>query len=92
MCCRFLTHTVHCSACRKAYAAMQLFQRLALVAAAVLFFAACAAVSYTGLSAPVMVLGALSAVALAAARRLRNTAQNFVFVDYDEHHISKRSS
>ena len=82
---------MHCTACRKAFSAMQLIQTITLVAAAVLFFAACAAVAYTGFSVATGLLAALSAGALAAAGRLHNTIQHFVFVDYDEHHTSKRS-
>lgn len=82
---------MHCSACRKAYNAMQLLQKVAHMAAAVLFFAACAAIANTGFSVAVGLLGALSAGALAAAGKLRSAVHRFVFVDYDEHHTSKRS-
>ncbi|BDA42255.1 Pheophorbide a oxygenase, chloroplastic [Coccomyxa sp. Obi] len=86
---RFLTHTVHCNACRQAYAAMQQLQKLACVATGILFFAACAAVAYKGFCLAVLGLGALSGVGLAVASRLQASIQRFVFVDYDEHHISK---
>ncbi len=70
---------------------MQLLHRVAYMAAGILFFAACAAVAYKGLSLAVMGLGALSGMCLAVASKLQASLQRFVFVDYDEHHISKQS-
>lgn len=82
---------MHCSACRQAHAAMQLLQKLAYIATGLLFFAACATVAYQGLSLAALGLAALSGVGLAVASRLQSSVQRFVFVDYDEHHISKKS-
>lgn len=71
---------------------MMLLQMIARLAAAVLFFAACAAVAYTGLHPAVAFFGVLSAASIAAASKLQRSIQRFIFVDYDEHHTSKRPS
>jgi hypothetical protein len=101
---RFNSHTVHCRMCRTAHARLSAAERVAgmlalLAGAAALAAAALLATGWlagVGIAAAAPAAAAVAGLAVfagaAAALRslLARWVAQFVFVDYDHHHVSKR--
>jgi hypothetical protein len=87
---RYYTHTVHCKACREAYARVLLFQKIAKWAAVSFAAAAMALVASRGHAVPIAVLGSLAAGLAWVQSGLSALARRFVFVDYGPEHPSKK--